>query len=129
MKTARLNEGDPMNRPMPTELPLVDGSGGCCGGNGCGCGGSTANEQTTPTHEKRNLMPEQNVQSFAVTGMTCGHCASAVTDEIQQLPGVSEVAVDLVAGGTSTVRVTANEPLGETLVATALEEAGDYRLA
>ena len=73
-------------------------------------------------------MSEQTTQSFHVTGMTCGHCASAVTEEIKQLPGVSDVAVDLVAAGTSTVRVTGTEPLDDALVAIALEEAGDYQL-
>ena len=68
-------------------------------------------------------------QSFQVTGMTCGHCAGAVSDELQQLPGVSDVEVDLVADGVSTVRVTGTETLSDELVATALDEAGDYRLA
>ena len=74
-------------------------------------------------------MTQQATQGFQVTGMTCGHCISAVSDEIKQLPGVSDVEVDLVAGGTSTVRVTGTEPLDDALVATALEEAGDYQLA
>lgn len=73
-------------------------------------------------------MTDHTTRSFQVRGMTCGHCASAVTDEITQLPGVSDVAVNLVAGGTSTVRVTGTEPLDDALVATALQEAGDYQL-
>ena len=68
-------------------------------------------------------------QTFSVTGMTCGHCASAVTSELQELPGVTDVAVDLVAGGTSTVTVTSGTSLSETDVAAALDEAGDYALA
>ena len=83
-----------MNRSTSTELPIVSTSGGCCGGSSCRCS-SAAEEHTsrptTPTHQKENLMTEQNVQSFEVTGMTCGHCASAVTDEIEQLPGVNNV--------------------------------------
>jgi copper chaperone CopZ len=70
-----------------------------------------------------------SVQSFPVTGMTCGHCVSAVSSEIGALPGVSEVAVDLDAGGTSTVHVTADAPLTDEQVAAALDEAGDYHLA
>lgn len=50
-------------------------------------------------------MTEQRSQTFAVSGMTCGHCAGAVSSELQALDGVTEVGVDLVAGGTSTVRV------------------------
>ena len=74
-------------------------------------------------------MTEQSTQTFQVNGMTCGHCAGAVSDELKQLPGVSDVKVDLVAGGTSTVQVTGTEPLDTALVSTALEEAGDYTLA
>ena len=127
-----------MNHPTRTELPLLsstsanDGGGGCCGGDSCGCGTPTgANTTTTATTEptKEQQMNEQTTQTFAVTGMTCGHCAGAVTEEIQQLPGVTDVAVDLVAGGTSTVKVTATESIDDTLIAAALEEAGDYQLA
>ena len=37
--------------------------------------------------------------TYLVTGMTCGHCVAAVTEEIGRLDGVSDVDVDLVAGG------------------------------
>jgi copper chaperone CopZ len=70
-----------------------------------------------------------STQTFHVTGMTCGHCVHAVTEEIQELGGVTDVAVDLVAGGTSTVEVTSSEPLTDQQVASALDEAGDYQLA
>jgi copper chaperone len=68
-------------------------------------------------------------QTYSVTGMTCGHCAGAVTDEIKALDGVSDVRVDLVAGGTSTVTVTSEAPLDAATVAEALDEAGDYKIA
>ena len=74
-------------------------------------------------------MANTSTQTFRVTGMTCGHCAAAVHDELRQLPGVEDVAVDLVPGGTSTVQVTGTETLDAALVSTALEEAGDYQLA
>lgn len=68
-------------------------------------------------------------QTYSVTGMTCGHCTGAVTGELKGLDGVSDVSVDLVAGGTSTVTVTSEAPLTDEAVAAALDEAGDYRLA
>ncbi len=68
-------------------------------------------------------------QTYAVTGMTCGHCASAVTSELTALDGVSDVQVALVAGGTSAVTVTSDQPLEDAQVAAALDEAGDYQLA
>ena len=70
-----------------------------------------------------------STQTFSVTGLTCGHCAGAVTSELEAVDGVTDVAVDLVAGGTSTVTVTSENPLAEGTVVEALEEAGDYRLA
>ena len=69
------------------------------------------------------------MQTFAVTGMTCEHCVHAVESELRALPGVSSVDVDLVAGGTSTVRVAGEGELSDEQVAAALDEAGDYHLA
>ena len=39
------------------------------------------------------------------------------------------MSADLVAGGESTVTVTSDVPLATEAVASALDEAGDYRLA
>ena len=70
-----------------------------------------------------------STQTFPVTGMTCGHCVSAVSSELKEIPAVTDVSVELVAGGTSTVSVTSDAPVSETDVAAALDEAGDYHLA
>jgi copper chaperone len=70
-----------------------------------------------------------STQTFDVVGMTCGHCASAVTEELKALDGVSDVQVDLVAGGTSAVTVEADRELTRAEVTSALDEAGDYSLA
>ena len=58
---------------------------------------------------------------YAVRGMTCGHCASAVTEEITKIASVTEVEVD-VAGGLVTVR--SSSPVSDEAVAEAVEEAG-----
>lgn len=68
------------------------------------------------------------VETFPVVGMTCGHCVHAVTDEVNQLAGVTDVAIDLVAGGTSHVTVTSDAPLDRDAVTAAIDEAG-YALA
>lgn len=68
-------------------------------------------------------------QTYNVTGMTCGHCAGAVTSELKSVDGVSDVSVALVAGGTSAVTVTSDAPLDEATVSAALDEAGSYQLA
>jgi copper chaperone CopZ len=36
-------------------------------------------------------MTETTTSSYSVTGMTCGHCAAAVTRELQALDGVTDV--------------------------------------
>ncbi|MGJ7441828.1 heavy-metal-associated domain-containing protein [Aquipuribacter sp. MA13-6] len=59
-----------------------------------------------------------------VAGMTCDHCVSAVTEELSALPGVSDVSVDLVVGGTTPVTVLSEQPLDEAAVAAAVDEAG-----
>jgi len=62
---------------------------------------------------------------YTVRGMTCGHCANSVTEEISRLDGVREVDVDVTAG---TVTVTSDRPLAEDEVRGAVTEAG-YQLA
>ena len=63
--------------------------------------------------------------TYTVTGMTCGHCAQAVTTELTALPGVDGVQVDLATGA---VTVTSAAPLAEDDVRAAVDEAG-YELA
>lgn len=67
-------------------------------------------------------------QQLKVEGMTCGHCAHAVTEELGALEGVTSVSVELVPDGVSTVTVETTGPLDEHQVRAALTEAGDYRL-
>jgi len=61
---------------------------------------------------------------YLVTGMTCAHCVSSVTEELSAVDGVDSVAVDLTVGGASTVTVTSSAPLDETDVRAAVTEAG-----
>jgi copper chaperone CopZ len=67
--------------------------------------------------------------TYKVTGMTCEHCAHAVTGELQGLDGVQDVTVELNPGGQSAVTVTSAAPLPAGAVAAALDEAGEYKLA
>ena len=62
--------------------------------------------------------------SFSVDGMTCGNCVRHVTEELTELPGVTDVQVDLVAGGSSRVTVTSDAPLTHEAIAAAVDEAG-----
>ena len=63
-----------------------------------------------------------------VQGMTCGHCVRSVEEEIREIPGVTDVQVDLVTGGTSAVTVTSTEPIADDALAAAVTEAG-YTIA
>ena len=63
--------------------------------------------------------------TWTVTGMTCGHCVASVTEELQEVPGVEDVAVTLETGE---VVVTSAEPLTREAVEAAVGEAG-YQLA
>ena len=56
--------------------------------------------------------------------MTCGHCEAAVKEELGGLPGVSDVAVELNAGGDSPVTITSAEELDEAAIRAAVDEAG-----
>ncbi|MFE0748657.1 heavy-metal-associated domain-containing protein [Gordonia sp. NPDC058843] len=59
--------------------------------------------------------------NYTVTGMTCGHCAASVREEIEALPGVTKVEVTVDDGS---VRVAAERELGRDEVAAAVAEAG-----
>ena len=63
--------------------------------------------------------------TYTVVGMTCGHCVASVTEEISEIDGVTDVAVDLPTGA---VTVTSTEPVLDEDIRAAVEEAG-YELA
>jgi copper chaperone len=63
--------------------------------------------------------------AYTVVGMTCGHCVSAVTEEVTQVPGVTDVDVDLTSGR---LTVSSDTPVDDDAVRAAVDEAG-YQLA
>jgi len=69
-----------------------------------------------------------SIQTFPISGLTCGHCVGAVTSELTALPGVTDVKIDLVVDGTSTLTFTAERALTDAEVSAALDEAGEYQL-
>ncbi|GAA3460861.1 MULTISPECIES: heavy-metal-associated domain-containing protein [Saccharothrix] len=62
--------------------------------------------------------------TYTVKGMTCGHCASSVTEELVDVEGVTGVDVALDSGA---VTVTSTRELSRDEVAAAIREAG-YKL-
>jgi len=63
--------------------------------------------------------------TITVTGMTCGHCATSVREEVGSIPGVSVVDVDLASGK---VTIDSEQQVDADAIKDAVEEAG-YELA
>ena len=59
--------------------------------------------------------------TYKVSGMTCGHCMQAVTDEVKKIQGVTDVDIDLDSGS---VRVSSEAPVDEAAFRAAVDEAG-----
>ncbi len=59
-------------------------------------------------------------KTYTVTGMTCGHCVSAVRGEVSKIDGVEAVDVDLATGH---LTVTGNG-FGDEEIREAVDEAG-----
>lgn len=58
---------------------------------------------------------------YQVTGMTCGHCEMSVREEVEELPGVTDIQVSAQTGR---LVVTSEKPLDDATVLAAVEEAG-----
>ena len=63
--------------------------------------------------------------TVTVTGMSCGHCATSVREEVGSIPGVSAVDVDLASGK---VTIDSEQQVDADAIKDAVEEAG-YELA
>jgi copper chaperone len=106
--------------------PETSAASGC----GCGCGNADNQSATTEESSMNDTSPNStsDTAAYSVSGMTCGHCASAVTEELRRLDGVIDVAVELNPGALSTVTITSTSPIAEDAVRSAVDEAG-YELA
>ncbi|ANE78493.1 heavy metal transporter [Mycobacterium adipatum] len=59
--------------------------------------------------------------TYAVTGMTCGHCELSVQEEVSEVAGVQDVEVSATTG---TLIVTSSGPVDDTQILRAVDEAG-----
>lgn len=82
----------------------------CCSPEGtCHTDGATDESQVTGT------------VTYSVSGMTCGHCESAVTKELSNVSGVTVVKVDVATG---LVTLASEQPLDDETIRAAVDEAG-----
>ena len=58
-------------------------------------------------------------RTYAVPGVTCGHCKMAIENEVSQVPGVERVDVDIEAK-----RVAVDGSAEEDAIFAAIAEAG-----
>lgn len=68
---------------------------------------------------------DMSTVTVTVTGMTCGHCASSVREEVGNIPEVRAVDVDLASGE---IIIESDGPIELTAIKDAVVEAG-YQLA
>jgi copper ion binding protein len=73
------------------------------------------------THDSSSTVDRE----YAVKGMTCGHCVMAVTQEVEQVPGVTGVDVDLDSGRV----VVRGDGFSDEAIREAVDEAGYEVLA
>ncbi|MBN0974685.1 MULTISPECIES: heavy-metal-associated domain-containing protein [Gordonia] len=66
-----------------------------------------------------------STSTVIVSGMTCGHCAASVREEVGALAGVTDVEVDVASGR---VTISSSAPIEADAIRGAIEEAG-YHLA
>ena len=64
-------------------------------------------------------------RTYVVEGMTCSHCVGSVTEQLNQVPGVTGVEGDLTSGQ---VTVESDGTVNDSAVAAAVQEAG-YEVA
>lgn len=66
-----------------------------------------------------------STSTVIVSGMTCGHCAASVREEVGALAGVTDVDVDVASGR---ITISSSAPIEADAIRGAIEEAG-YHLA
>lgn len=95
---------------MTTETQLPQATGSCCSSSGSARDGadSAAGAGAVTT-------------VYQVSGMTCGHCEGAISQEISGIKGVTSVKA---VASTGRVTVVSDAPLSEEDVRAAIDEAG-----
>lgn len=100
------------------DLTIKD-AGAAATGGGCGCGGCGCDRGAAAT-------AGVTVATYAVTGMTCEHCARAIAEEVSAIDGVDDVSVDFATG---VLTVSSARPIDVDRIVEAVAEAGEYTVA
>ncbi|MFG2642474.1 heavy-metal-associated domain-containing protein [Streptomyces sp. NPDC048370] len=87
----------------------------------CTPDGSCSTNADAATTATATAVAESTATVYAVSGMTCGHCRTAITTSVSALDGVISVDVD-IAGGLVTV-TTGGAP-DDAAIAAAVDDAG-----
>ena len=66
-------------------------------------------------------MATTTTTEYQVTGMSCGHCETAVRTEVSELPGITDIDVSAQSGR---LVITAEQHIQEAAVIAAVDEAG-----
>ena len=100
----------------------------CSCGPDCTCGCQEGKPCTCGDPEGADPAPSSGglVANYTVTGMTCGHCVKAITEEVSAIEGVDDVTVDLETGN---LAVTSDRPIDFDRIVGAVAEAGDYTVS
>ncbi len=96
---------------------------GCQDGQPCTCD-SAADAGSAHTSQDAADVPA-GAAVYRVSGMTCGHCVKAVTEEVSAIPGVTDVQVDL---DSRRLVITSEAPVDFDRLVEAVAEAGDYTI-
>ena len=99
-----------------TELPLASSAG-------CSCCSPAGHAQEAPAAVVISDADTPSLRTFAVEGLTCGHCVQTVEKAVSALDGVESASVDLVAGGRSGLTVAGSAT--DAAVSQAVNSAGD----
>lgn len=116
----------------PAQEPQADSgseaAASCSCGPDCTCGCQEGKPCTCGDPEGADPAPSSGglVANYTVTGMTCGHCVKAITEEVSAIEGVDDVTVDLETGN---LAVTSDRPIDFDRIVEAVAEAGDYTVS
>ncbi len=62
-----------------------------------------------------------DVNRYQVTGMTCGHCEMSIREEVEEIPGIEEIAISAQTGE---LVVSGRGEIDDAQVLAAVAEAG-----